>query len=142
MVTSGGAGGAMSLALIATGGTIASRETAAGAVASVQGRDLLDAAAHLLPSHLDPTEIDVRNVDTKSSFALTLPDMLGIVTACFDAVAAGARGVVVTHGTDSMEETAFMADLLHHDPAPIVVIGAQRTFDAETPTGPPIWPSP
>jgi len=38
-------------------------------------------------------------------------------------------GVVVTHGTDSMEETAVALDTFHTDPRPIVLTGSQKPYD-------------
>lgn len=116
----------MRLSIIGTGGTIASRETDAGVVAQADAAELLSSVTHLLPADLSVSTTDV---GVRASFALRVEDMRAIAEAAMAAVDEGADGVVVLHGTDSMEETSFLADLMYGGGAPIVFTGAQRPFD-------------
>lgn len=115
----------MRIALVATGGTISSVTLGDGSrSASLQGAELVAAAG--LPSEVDVRVSDLR---PRGSYSFTLSDMSEIV----DAVAAALRhevdGVVVTHGTDTLEETAMLADIRLDDARPVVFTGAQRTSD-------------
>jgi L-asparaginase len=57
---------------------------------------------------------------------ITPGDILRLHDACRAAVAGGARGIVVTQGTDTLEESAFVLDVLWDDAAPVVFTGAMR----------------
>ncbi|MDF0532448.1 asparaginase domain-containing protein [Tsukamurella sp. 8F] len=120
------------VAVLSTGGTIASRRDDTGAaVASVTSADLV---AGLAPADV---EVATRDLFTVDSSALTLEQLDAVREAVADELAdPGVAGVVVTHGTDTMEETSLLVDLSHADPRPIVFTGAQRAADAPEPDGP------
>ena len=112
------------IVLIATGGTIASAPVASGAVnAGLSGERLL-ASLH---APLDGVSVTVENFEAAGSYAL---DLATIHRLCrrIDALLAddAVSGVVVTHGTDTMEESAFLAWLLVRSDKPVVFTGAQR----------------
>lgn len=119
--------------LLATGGTIASRaRTVGGAVATDRGDDLLERV--VLPSGV---EVSSRDVFRLNSFAMTPGDMQGVLEAVLSSFRSSeVNGVVVTHGTDTMEETAFLVDLFLDDDRPVVFTGAQRSADSTDGDGP------
>ena len=112
------------LAVFGLGGTVASAAGAdGGAVPSREIGELLEDSGCIPPG--------VRVVGTQfrmvASSELTLADIVELSNAIRDAQTAGARGVVVAQGTDTIEETAFALDVLLHDVTiPVVVTGAMR----------------
>ncbi|MCO4273264.1 asparaginase [Pseudarthrobacter sp. HLT3-5] len=119
--------------LLATGGTISSRVSeAGGAVASDTGEQVFSSVGV-------QASYPVRVVDVfrKGSYLLTVDDMIAVCASIRQALAdPQALGIVVTHGTDTMEETAYLVDLTHDDPRPVVFTGAQEAADSQTPDGP------
>jgi L-asparaginase len=120
------------LTLLATGGTIATRSGTAGRVVAATGAELLDRARSVWGFDC---EVDVVDVAGLVSSALTIPKALALAGSVRDALA-GSDGVVVTHGTDTMEETAFLLALALGPSAPVTLTGAQRPFDDAAPDGP------
>ncbi|WP_329178906.1 asparaginase [Streptomyces sp. NBC_01477] len=112
--------------VISTGGTIASRWQGDGYAAEAAGQEVLEASAV-------PDGVEVRVVDlfTVNSSRLTTDHQLRLLHAVHDALAdPEVDGVVVTHGTDTLEESAFFVDLFHGDRRPVVFTGAQQPLDA------------
>ncbi|ROZ88802.1 asparaginase [Gordonia sp. OPL2] len=117
------------IVLITTGGTVAAQSTPDGAVPALSARDLLPDGPLA-----EISTVDLMSVD---SSAMTVGDQFAIVRAIHAALSDPAvDGVVVTHGTDTLEETAYLADLFHGDDRPVVFTGAQRPADATDCDGP------
>ncbi|HEY3503844.1 MAG TPA: asparaginase [Actinocatenispora sp.] len=111
------------VALFTLGGTIAMAGTRGAVVARLTGADLTASVPGL--DELGVT-LDVRDAVAVPSASLTYRQVLDLVAEAEAAVDAGAAGVVVTQGTDSLEETAYLADLVWRRPQPIVFTGAMR----------------
>jgi L-asparaginase len=122
--------------LLATGGTIASRyDPALGrTVASQRAQDLVK----MLPQVGDIAAIEVDNFATIPSFDMTVQFAFGLAGRIDEVLARpDVTGVVVTHGTDTMEETSYLADLLLQSDKAVVFTGAQRAHDDPQSDGPP-----
>ena len=120
----------MSIVVLTTGGTVASGRSGGDRIAP------LASGVDVVRRHLDPAVL-VREVMTVDSSTMSLERMVAIrdaVTAVLDD--AQVEGLVVLHGTDTLEETAMLLDLFHDDPRPVVLTGAQRPADHPNPDGP------
>jgi L-asparaginase len=114
-------GGTKRIAVIATGGTIAQSVAVRAGRAHLTAREMLDPAS--VPGGIEMLPIDLFDVP---STAIGLDEMVKMSRAIDKALAGGACGVVVTHGTDTLEESAYCVDLCHVDERPAVFTGAMR----------------
>lgn len=113
------------ICVITTGGTISMRYDAAagGAVPAVSGNELLA----MVPGLEQVATLHLIEYSNQPSCHLTPPKMFEICMLARDTLAQpDVDGVVVTHGTDALEETAYMADLLIDSPKGLVFTAAMR----------------
>lgn len=115
--------------VLAAGGTIAM--TGPSATPELDAQDLVDN----LPGLANMPGVEARSIVNKPSAHLTLADQLEICRQARDIARRGV-GVVVTHGTDALEETAMLCDVLHDAEAPIVFTGAIRPASSAGADGP------
>ena len=110
------------IALFSLGGTIGMRQGPAGLVPAVDADELI----HLVPDIAQVADVTVTQVARVPSADVTIAHLVNTAEDIRTAVAAGARGIVVIQGTDTIEEAAFALDLLLDVPVPVVVTGAMR----------------
>lgn len=113
------------VSLITTGGTIASKEMSKGLLNSgvLTGKELAELCQ--LPEDVEVKIIDVFQLP---SMHINFNSMLQIRDVIFNELKDDTvSGIVVTHGTDSLEETAYFLDLTINDKRPIVITGSQRS---------------
>ena len=125
------------LVLIGTGGTIASTASDARTLTGYRVTQGIEAMLAAIPGAADiadirceqPFNTDSRNLSTAQVLRLARTVERHLRDADVDAV-------VVTHGTDSLEETAFFLHLTVRSPKPVVLVGAMRPASALSADGP------
>jgi L-asparaginase len=124
----------VTIVVVSTGGTIASRpDKATGKlVPALSAEDLLETLdwPDAPPLEVDElAQVPSWEIFDELAFALAARVEQQLERAAVD-------GVVVTHGTDTMEETVYLVDRSVESEKPVVVTGAQRTSDAADADGP------
>lgn len=116
------------VAIVFTGGTISMTvdEKIGAAIPSLSGEQIMS-----MVTNIDKVaDIEVFNFDEIPGPHMTPEKMLNLRNYINDIIAKDeVSGVVVTHGTDSLEETAYFLDLTLDTPKPVIVTGAMRSSD-------------
>lgn len=125
------------VAILATGGTIAGQ---AGSAAQLTGYkpgvltpEQLIAAVPALSDFADITAEQIANIGSQN---MTIDVWLKLANRINELLAGDVDGIVVTHGTDSMEETAYFLNLVTKSKKPVILVGAMRPATAISADGP------
>ncbi|MBL9000586.1 MAG: asparaginase [Phycisphaerae bacterium] len=121
------------LLFISLGGTITMIPSASGGISPKLG------AAELISSV--PELAELATIEARSPFKLPSPSLtpaiiVEVARTIDEALRSGFDGVVVIQGTDTIEESAFLLDLLIGSDKPVVITGAMRGADAPGADGP------
>jgi L-asparaginase len=123
--------------ILATGGTIAGVQITPGSAAYRPGVLTLDQLLDRIPGLAEIAELEGEQVSNIASQDITAERWLALakrVRARLDEPTVA--GVVITHGTDTMEETAWLLRLLLQSPKPVVLTGAMLPATAPDADGP------
>lgn len=123
----------MRISLLATGGTISTARGVNGGATPTLGAETLASA---IGSGARQTVLSTRDVTRLSSRNVTPASMWELAQVVTEEIASGADGVVITHGTDTLEETAYALALLVRTSVPVVVTGAMRVPGSPGEDGP------
>lgn len=121
------------LLFLSLGGTITMLQDNSGGIAPKLGAAELIAS---VPALAEVAEIEAHSPFRLASPSLTLENLLEVARLINEGFAAGFDGAVVIQGTDTIEESAFLLDLLVGAEKPVVVTGAMRGADAPGADGP------
>lgn len=115
------------IAILSTGGTIASKiDYRTGAVTSQFTADDILAA---IPELREIADFKGRVISSILSENMDSESWQNLARAVVEEIEAGADGVIVTHGTDTMMYTAAALSFMIETPVPIVLVGSQRSAD-------------
>jgi L-asparaginase len=124
--------------IIATGGTIAGEQGEPGTLGGYDIRKPIADIVAGVPEIRKYAQVDTAQFANIPSAYITPDQWLQLarnINSTFDKRPEIA-GIVVTHGTDRLEETAFFLHLTVKSDKPVVVVGAQRPATGISPDGP------
>jgi L-asparaginase len=123
--------------ILATGGTIAGAQTSSTEVGYKSGSFSVDDLIKAVPHLSDLADLSGEQVANIGSQTMNHEVWLKLASRCNELLKQNdVDGIVVTHGTDTMEETAYFLSLVVKSDKPVVLVGSMRPATATSADGP------
>src|SRR6201998_4335944 len=125
------------IVILATGGTIAGAAATGTQAEYRSGAVTIDAMLAAVPGIQKLANIKGEQISNVGSQDMNFDILLTVAKRC-NALLAGnsVDGIVITHGTDTMEESAFFLNLVVKSDKPVVLVGSMRPSTAVSADGP------
>ncbi len=123
--------------ILATGGTIAGAAATGTQLGYTSGQVTIDAMINAVPGITKLATIKGEQISNVGSQDMSFEIMLKLARRINELAASRAvDGIVITHGTDTMEETAYFLNLVVKTEMPVVLVGSMRPSTAVSADGP------
>ena len=123
--------------ILATGGTIAGAAATGTQSGYTSGAVTIDAMLQAVPGIKELANVKGEQISNVGSQDMSFDIMLKLANRINElAPTSGVDGFVITHGTDTMEETAYFLNLVVKTDKPVVLVGSMRPSTAVSADGP------
>ncbi len=123
--------------ILATGGTIAGSAKSGVQSGYTSGQVTIDAMVNAVPDAMKLADIKGEQISNVGSQDMSFEIMLKVANRINELAASkDVDGFVITHGTDTMEETAYFLNLVVKTDKPVVLVGSMRPSTAISADGP------